>query len=95
MTNIQRGVATLELDKVRTIQFTLNTLIEVEDKLGFSLAEIGDKVSIRVMRTLLTAGLQHEEPELTEEYVGGLITMDNMKEVQEALAIAMGSEAKN
>lgn len=95
MANIQRGESKIVLDKERTIKFTLNTLIEVEDKLGHSLAEMGEKVSIKAMRTLLTAGLRHEDAELTEEYVGEMITMDNMKEVQDALAIAMGGDTKN
>jgi len=94
MANVQRGEAVITLDKERVIKFDLNALIEVEDKLGFSLAELGDKISIRAMRTLLTAGLRHEDTELTEEQVGSLITMDNMKEVQEALGVAMG-DVKN
>lgn len=95
MANVERGEAKITLDKERTIKFTLNTLIEVEDALGHSLSEMGENVSIRTIRTLLTAGLKHEDAELTETMVGGLITMDNMKEVQDALAIAMGGSAKN
>jgi hypothetical protein len=95
MANVQRGEAKIVLDKERTIKFNLNTLIEVEDKLGHSLAELGDKITIRAMRTMLTAGLKHEDAELTEEYVGSLITMDNMKEVQDALGKAMGGNTKN
>lgn len=94
MANVQRGEATIMLDKERTIMFDLNALIEVEESLGFSLAELGDKISIKVMRTLLTAGLRHEDESLTERQVGAMITMKNMKEVQEALAIAMG-DVKN
>jgi hypothetical protein len=95
MANVQRGESKIQLDKERTIKFDLNTLIAVEDSLGYSLAEMGDKVSIRVMRAMLTAGLRHEDPELTEEYVGSLITMDNMQVVQDALAKAMGGTPKN
>lgn len=91
MANVQRGEHVITLDKERTIKFTLNTLIDVEDSLGYSLTELGENISIRVMRTLLTAGLRHEDADLTEDYVGSLITMDNMGEVQEALSNAMGS----
>lgn len=94
MANVN-GVVKIMLDKERTIKFSLNTLIEVEDNLGYSLAELGDNVSIRAMRTLLTAGLRHEDKELTEEIVGEFISMDNMGEVQEALADAMGGSPKN
>mgnify|MGYP001103506373 CR=1 FL=1 len=94
MANVQRGEATIMLDKERVIKFDLNALIDVEESLGFSLAELGEKMSIKAMRTLLTAGLRHEDEELTERQVGSLINMDNMKEVQDALAIAMG-DVKN
>jgi hypothetical protein len=94
MANVQRGEATIMLDKERVIKFDLNALIDVEESLGFSLAELGEKMSIKAMRTLLTAGLRHEDEELTERQVGSLITMDNMKEVQEALSVAMG-DVKN
>jgi hypothetical protein len=95
MANVQRGEAKITLDKERVIKFDLNALADVEDALGYSLAEIGEKVSIKTMRTLLTAGLRHEDEDLTERYVGSLITMDNMKEVQEALGVAMGGSTKN
>lgn len=95
MANVERGEVKVTLDKERTIRFDLNTLIEVEDGLGHPLTELGDNVSIRAVRTLLTAGLRHEDAELTELYVGSLITMDNMAEVQEALGKAMGGSVKN
>jgi hypothetical protein len=95
MANKQRGEAKITLDKERVIKFNLNTLISIEDKIGFSLSEMGENVSIRTMRTMLTEGLRHEDAEITEEYVGNLITMDNMQDVQDALAIAMGGSVKN
>jgi hypothetical protein len=95
MANKQRGEAKITLDKERVIKFNLNTLISIEDKIGFSLSEMGENVSIRTMRTMLTEGLRHEDAEITEDYVGALITMDNMQDVQDALAIAMGGSVKN
>lgn len=95
MANVERGEVKITLDKERTIKFTLNTLIEVEDALGHSLTELGDNITIRAVRTLLTAGLRHEDAELTEQFVGSLITMDNMAEVQDALGTAMGGSVKN
>lgn len=90
-----KGESKIMLDKERTVKFTLNTLINVEDTLGFSLSELGDNISIRALRTLLTEGLRHEDAELTEEFVGGYITMDNMSDVQDALSEAMGGSVKN
>ncbi|MCY8256449.1 hypothetical protein MOC12_21055 [Bacillus spizizenii] len=96
MANVERGEAKIMLDKERTIKFDLNALIEVEDKLGHSLTELGENMSIKAMRTLLTEGLKHEDPEVTEQMVGSHITMANMKEVQEALGVAMGgADLKN
>lgn len=90
MANTKRGLVTIMLDKERTLKFDLNTLIDVEDKLGFSLAELEDKVTIKVLRTLLHAGLVHEDPELTEQQVGSFIDFENLAEVQQALVKAMG-----
>jgi hypothetical protein len=97
MSNVQRGNTKITLDKERTIKLDLNSLIDVEDSLGYPLSELGEKkIPIRVMRTLLTAGLKHEDPEITEQYVGSLITLENMKEVQDALGSAMGgADVKN
>jgi len=90
----ERGLVKINLDKERHLKFTLNTLIEVEESLGYSLADMGDKVSIKAIRTLLTAGLRHEDKGITEEFVGEFISMDNMAEVQDALGAAMGGTKK-
>lgn len=92
MSNIQRGEVKIMLDKERTLKFDLNALIDVEDELGFPLAELGERgVTIKALRSLLFAGLSHEDSELTVRQVGSLITMDNIGEVQDALTKAMGS----
>lgn len=90
MANKQRGEVKIVLDKERTIKFDLNALVEVEETLGFALTELENKFSIKTLRTLLHAGLVHEDAELTEKYVGSLIGFDNLPEVQEALTVAMG-----
>lgn len=90
MANTKRGEIKIVLDKERTIKFDLNALVEVEDKLGFALTELEDKFSIKTLRTLLHAGLVHEDESLTEKEVGGMIGFDNLPEVQEALTAAMG-----
>jgi hypothetical protein len=92
MANKQRGEVKISLDRERTLKFTLNTLVDVEERLGHSLSELGDKISIKTMRTLLHAGLKHEDKELTEEAVGELISLDNIGEVQKALTAALGGQ---
>lgn len=89
MANVKRGEVKVMLDKERTLKYTLNALAEVEDK-GIDLTQLDGKVSIKTLRTLLHAGLIHEDPELTEIELGNMITFDNIQPVQEALAAAMG-----
>lgn len=90
MANEKRGLVKVMLDKERTLKFDLNALVDVEDNLGFSLAELEDKMSIKTLRVLLHAGLQHEDPELTLQDVGRMIDFENLSEVQEALSKALG-----
>lgn len=96
MANKHRGFVEVELDKKRTIRFTMNAMAEIEDKLGVSLEDMGDiKMSIKNVRTILWAGLIHEDPELTEQEVGDMVDMNNMEYVQEQVALAFGGGGKN
>lgn len=90
MANEKRGLVKVMLDKERTLKFDLNALVDVEDNLGFSLAELEDKMSIKTLRVLLHAGLLHEDPELTQQDVGRMIDFENLAEVQDALSKALG-----
>ncbi|MED4840395.1 hypothetical protein P9695_08755 [Weizmannia sp. CD-2023] len=83
MANKQRGIVEVELDKVRHIRYTMNALAEIEDKLGYGLADLdGKQLKIKEVRVILWAGLIHEDPELTEEQVGDMIDLGNMQYVQ-------------
>lgn len=75
MANRHRGEVEVELDgETHKLRFTLNALAEVEDRLNLaSIADILETIkalSVRTLRTLLWAGLLHEQPELTEREVG-------------------------
>lgn len=79
----------INLDKERTLKYSLNNLIDLEEKLGVPISEIGNaRLSIKNIRSFLHAGLVHEQKDLTEEAVGELITLDNIKEAQEKLVEA-------
>ncbi len=89
MANKQRAAISVELDKTRTIRFTLNSMAEMEDKLGVPLSKLGEiELGVKSVRTMLWAGLIHEDPELTEREVGNLVDFDNLEYVQSKVAEA-------
>jgi hypothetical protein len=97
MANKHKAMVEVQLDKKRNIRFTMNALAEVEDRLGFRLDEIeGKKLSIKQIRALLFCGLMHEDENLTEEMIGDMIDLGNIKYVQEKMSEAFElSQAKN
>lgn len=98
MANKQKGNVSVSLDKVRTLRYTLNALGEIEDRLGVSIQDMGDiKMTIKNLRTLLWAGLMHEDKELTELQVGDMVDVKNLQDVQKKVveAFAMREDGKN
>jgi hypothetical protein len=96
MANKQKGIVEIELDKKRHIRYTLNALAEIEDKLGVPLSKIQEvELGIKSVRTLLWAGLIHEDETLTEKQVGDMVDFSNLeyvqKKVSEAFANAVGN----
>lgn len=88
-TNKKSSQIILELDKKRVLYFNLNSLIDLEEKIGVPMAELSNvSLTIKNIRTFLHAGLCHEDEELTEEMVGALIDLDNLADVQEKLTKA-------
>jgi len=76
----------IQLDKERTIRFDLNAMCNYEDVTGENIfANALEKLSAKEVRAMLWACLLSEDPSLTLEYVGSLITLDNMAEVAEKL----------
>lgn len=97
MANKQKGIVSVELDKERNIRFTMNALAEIEDALGVPLSEM-EKVAMTMknIRTILWAGLIHEDDSLTVEQVGNMVDLGNIKEVQEKVAEAFAmAQPKN
>lgn len=95
MANKTNGAVTVQLDKERSIVFDLNSLIYAEEH-GVDLGNMSKNggVKMKDLRTILFAGLKHEDKELTPEMVGSMITMKNMEVITEALAEAFGSGGK-
>jgi len=87
MANQARGEIKIVLDKERVLKFTLNSLIKLKE-LGVDVTKLGEGVELSQIRALLWAGLIHEDKEITEEYIGDYVTMDNLTEISEAIGEA-------
>ncbi len=86
MANKERGYVEIELGgRNMTLRYTLNSLAEIEDKMGVALSEMSKvTMGMKTVRTLLWAGLIHEG--LTEIEVGDMVDFDNMEYVQKQIA---------
>ena len=76
----------IELDRPRKLLLDLNAFAELEDKFG-SLDQASQKMqqgSVKATRTLLWAGLLHEDENLTECQVGAMISLTNVEKDHES-----------
>lgn len=85
---MSKGVE-LELDgKKYLIRYTMNSMIEMEDRFG-SVENIGklqtENPSLKTIRFLIWLGLQYKHPELTEEDIGNMIDMTEMPMIAETI----------
>jgi hypothetical protein len=78
----------ITLDKERTLRYDLNALDLIGEKLGitirFGMVDedlLNTPMPLGALRTILWAGLRHEDSSLTEEQVGAWVGQDNMREV--------------
>jgi hypothetical protein len=81
----------LTLDKERTLMFDLNAFAELEEKYGSvddALAAI-DKGSMKAIRTMLWAGLVHEDETLTERQVGAMLSVSMLENMTAQLLAAL------
>jgi hypothetical protein len=81
----------IELDKPRRLRFDLSALADVEERLGVeSIEQFFDQpLNFRTIRTILWAGLVHEDPSLTEKEVGRWVDGDNYQAVYKATIEAL------
>lgn len=86
MANKERGEVKVQLDKERNLKFTLNSLVYAEEN-GVDIQTMGKggAVKLKDLRTLLFAGLMHEDKELTPEMVGEFIDVQELAPISEAL----------
>lgn len=85
--------ATILLDKQRTLRFTLNALSLIEERFGDmqKASEQAQNGKVSVIRTLLWAGLVHEDNALSEEQVGDMVDMTNLEAVVKAIEQAFST----
>lgn len=92
---------TIELDKARNLRYGMNALVKVEELTGKPITKLDlENLSMKDLRTIMFAGLYHEDKSLTPEKVGELI--DEYSDVGsvatklgEAFTIAFGGDSKN
>ena len=78
-------MAKVFLDKERELKFDLNALEMVEELTGKTLDKATESLNMKTLKALLYSGLIHEDKELTLDYVGALVTVENLKDVSKAL----------
>ena len=89
--DVKEIAITIELDKPRTLLFDLNAFSELEDVYGsmdaaFKAMQTG---SMKAARTLLWAGLLHEDESLTVRKVGAMVNMRNLESVMDTISTAL------
>lgn len=93
----------VKLDKERNLKYDFNAFAEIEEKFGTvqkALDEL-NKQKMRAIRTILWAGLIHEDEKLTERQVGAMFTLGDIGEIvsplMEAITAALpkADEPKN
>lgn len=80
---LDKGVV-VELDKTRHMKFDLNALVDLQEEHGnvIDVFTAGlEKQDFKLIRNLLFVSLRGDDPELTEQEVGAMITMNNLTDV--------------
>lgn len=87
---MSRGTTVTINGKDYTLRFNLNAVAEIGDRLGLEirLAHINEDLlerplPLRAPRTILWAGLLHENKDLTEEEVGDMFDVEDLQEIMQ------------
>jgi hypothetical protein len=82
----------IELDKTRHLRFTLNAMIECEERTGRSMLNTkATQIGLKDLRVYVWAALIHEDPTLTPEQVGDMIDLHNLADVSDAFRRAFSA----
>jgi len=79
--------------KQRHLRYDFNSLVALEDELGVTVDKIESFVSgsvkLRDLRTLIWAGLVHEDDGITPKDVGAWIDFQNIEKISEKVGRAL------
>lgn len=92
------GPVTVELGGTTyELRLDLNALAFIGDRLGFSIRLrsiqedlLDQELTLDALRVLVLAVIRHQDPSLTEEEVGAMVTQDNIMDVTEAFFSLFG-----
>jgi hypothetical protein len=82
------------------LRYTLNAFAIIKERTGINLFDAEEGTVTKAMtdpsviRTLVFAGLVHEDPELTEQQVGEMIDLENLGAVSERFVEALAVSQK-
>ena len=78
----------------REVRFTLNAMVELEDRYGSVEAAFKelDNNSIKAARFILWAGLMHSDENLTERQVGDLIDVQYLQNIMDTMSEALAED---
>lgn len=79
-------IIAIDLDKERHLKYDLNAFEIMEDLTGKPVSEIGSAVKMSTLKIMLYAGLKWEQKDLSLDYVGSLVNLDNLNEVAEKVS---------
>lgn len=78
----------IKLDKVRTMKYPVYSLVRLQEEQGVRISDLqdGDKAQdMRVILSLIWAGLIHEDPDLTVEHVGNNMDIADLPEIAKSM----------
>jgi len=74
------------LDRERNLRMTLNAMIRFEEETGKEFTKLDTKsMTLKDIRFFLWLCLAWEDPELTEEQVGTMISAENLSDILDAM----------
>jgi hypothetical protein len=81
----------IKLDKERTLKYDLNAFAELEDRFGTIQKAFDEleKQKLKAVRAIVWAGLIHEDPKLTEQQVGSMLSFADLATILPAVTEAI------
>ena len=93
LSDIRPKTVKLKLDKERSLRYNLNALALIEERYGDIQKAVVEAQNgkVTIVRTLLWAGLVHEDKDLTEEQVGEMVDISDLERVATAISQAFSA----